>query len=380
MPPEYARGTPSADRLAHQLRDVVAELAGAHAHRCARQHGEPGSSYPATAMSAEVRLSPKDRRTVRWVCWSIGFAFLASVGAGGPALAADPKPRPAGKVSPKACQANTADLAKWLATYVAGIDSQPAFIALPEQVELASIDRPASAIESGVVVLLSPHDTSVEGEVVAERSDVLVGSIRTALARQQALAKLTRQPLAQTMLLAVDRRATWRRVVQTVHAASVAGAQSVQLAFRSTRVPRVSVPGASAFDQPFEALRQAKDPSERAEAISNMVSALVSTCAPLRKPLTSMAEHGGLVPGAFADAILACDCAADTASLKTLIWSLRPPLPGTLLTLILARDTSQGTPIAADGALAWAAAHELILKAVGQSPARPVRLELRADR
>ena len=316
------------------------------------------------------------RKNGRWRRWLAVLALLAGVSAGGLALAANTRPRTASKAPAEGCRAKAAGLSKWLAAYVAGFDSQPAFIALPEEVELVSIDRPTTAVESAVVVSLSPDGTSVEGESVAGSSDVLVDRIRTALARQQAFAKLTHQALGQTLFLAVDRRTTWRRVVETVDAATAAGADSVQLAFRSTRAPRVSVPGSSAFDRRLESIRQAKDPSGRAEGISDMASALVSTCAPLQGPLTSIAKRGGLVPGAFADAILACSCAADVASLKTLIWSVRPPLPGTLLTLVLAHDASQGTPIATDGNIAWAAVHQLILMAVVQNSAKPVRLEV----
>jgi biopolymer transport protein ExbD len=320
------------------------------------------------------------RKNGLWASGLAGLVLAAGVGTATPVLAVDTKPRPPGKATLKACRAKTANLSKWLTGYASGVDRQPDFIALPEAVELVSVDRPTTAVDAAVVVVLSPDGTLVEGEALAGSSDVLGERLRSALARQQTLAKLTHQTLAQTLLLAVDRRVPWRRVVEAVDAATAAGVESVRLAFRSTRVPRLPAPGPSAFDRRLEVIRQAKDPSERSEGISNMASALVSDCAPLQGPLTSMAKRGGLVPQAFADAILACSCAGDVASLKTLIWALRPPPPGALLTLTLPRHASEGTPLAADGNLAWAAAHQLILKAASEDSARPVRLEVHASR
>jgi biopolymer transport protein ExbD len=310
--------------------------------------------------------------------WLAGLAWVVAMGTS--AGAATAKPAPADQAPTKACRAQATSLKKWLATYAAGVDSQPSFSILPDAIELVSIARPPTSPDVALLVTLSPDGATVEGQAVSS-AEAFVAELRTALAREQAVAKLTHQAPTQTMLLAVDRRSTWRQVVEAVDAATAAGMVRVQLAFRSTRAPKVTAPGPSAFDERLAAIKQSPDPSSRTAGISSMASELVSACPSLQGPLTAMAKRGGLVPATFAQALLACACAADAPSLATLIWALRPPLPGTVLTLTLAHEgAAEPTAITAGGDLTWAAAHQQVVKTVGRDAAKPVRLQVRSNR
>ena len=183
--------------------------------------------------------------------------------------------------------------------------------------------------------------------------------IHSALVRDREIAELTHEA-SSPPVVAVDSRAPWHLAVQAMDGLAAAGVNRVGLAFRSSLVPPVPVPGPSPFDLLVEKARQSNDPAIKQAQLSEMASTLVSACAPLQNPLVTCARRG-LARQTLVDAVLSCDCAADVASIKTVIWTLRRPNPGTLVPIDL--GSAEGVAVVNQANMAWTFAHKRVLQA-----------------
>lgn len=295
---------------------------------------------------------------------------LASLGFSAQATAGD---------APKACRSKLAAMSGWMNAWARAMDRQPEFVPVPEDVELVSIDRRPTEVMDGMSIVLTANGAYFPGSDAAIDTPGLTEHLRASLAAEKKLGALTGQPMAPSpLLIAVDRRAPWQRVVDATTAAAAAGVTKALLLFRSSRIRSVPLPGPSAFDRPLREIRGMPDPSQRSERLARLTDELSSSCPALRTRLAASTRRGGLAPKKIVAAIVGCDCAVDLPALATFLWAVRPPDPGTAVSIAIAPPGSRDedvTSIAAAANLPWSTAHAAVLSTATARQPRMIRLQ-----
>lgn len=280
---------------------------------------------------------------------------------------------------PKACRSKLASLSDWLDGWARAMDRQPAFVPVPKDAELVAIDRPAMEVGYGETIVLNANGIYFPGGDVALDPPALTEHLRRSLASERKIGEITGQAIEPSpLLIAAHRHAPWRLVVDATNAAAAAGVTRALLLFRSSRIRRVSAPGPSAFDDPLREIPTMPEPSQRTSRVANLTDELVSSCPALRPLLAASTRRGGLAHKKIVAAIAKCGCVVDLSALATFLWAVRPPDPGTAVSIVLAPPESRDadvTLISAAASLPWSRAYTAVLPIATARQPRAVRLK-----
>ncbi len=296
------------------------------------------------------------------VVGSLGFSARATAGDG-----------------PKTCRSKVAALSGWLEGWARAMDRQPEFVPVPKDAELVAIDRPATKVGYGETIVLNTDGIYLPGGDVALDPPALTEHLRRSLASERKIGEITGQAIEPSpLLIAAHQRAPWQLVVDATNAAAAAGVTRALLLFRSARIRHVPAPGPSAFDGPLREIPTMPEPSQRTSRVASLTDELVSSCPALRPLLAASTRRGGLAHRKIVAAIVGCDCAVDLPALATFLWAVRPPDPGTAVSIALAPPESRDAGVTAISAAAsqpWSRAHTAVLPIATAHQPRAVRLK-----
>lgn len=305
------------------------------------------------------------------------FALLLSCSSKGdkPAAKTD-------EVEPKAsgtCEAEVVALRAWLTTLAkegGHVGPRPE----TPDMDIAVTDAALPEILHSVIWLhLSPTMVMVEGSPVSVEVGEKLTTFLDALKAEFAAEGSAPPPL----VVAVDSKTPWKRLVATTEATSAAGYTEVGFAFRATTPkPTLSAPPASSMNKEIMAfvkkMETPVDPAARQLELSapgtlvgpDFVKSASVDCPQLEAVFASYAEQSPkdrvphLTKGA-ADAVEACACAADIALLKEIFWyvlGLAAPSNIKVAAIGLNSAAAKKTTLAAPADATWQEMHMKIVE------------------
>ena len=248
-------------------------------------------------------------------------------------------------------------------------------------------DRPSPDVSFGIGVGIDAEGVSVQGGKVwlaggdlAALPAALGANIgqHLALARRIAESRSQRFDL-RTVGLGIAPGATWAIVAKTLNELSRQGFRQADFAF--LRTVKVAAPPPSAVDQ---ALAKFEREMTDGEAINSMVPHHLKRIYMLREQMRvvlascpeSLAAYdrtaSGKLPAQFSDEMSQCRCQPDIGAIRTVLWNLRRPSTGALITARLAARRGAKTVVALPADTPWSVAHASIVKAARQPSAPPL--------
>jgi hypothetical protein len=270
-----------------------------------------------------VIVFPAMRRTLALVIASAlgcGGAAPADRAPGQGPVASAPAPAAAPvRSAASTCPADTAELAAYLAV----MERDPGGIFLQPGYDLpVRDDLPRTTERLAVPQLhLRAGATQYQGEDAGRISSLEKRLDATYVALQQSV-EARGLPADDRIVLQIDRATPWSQVVDVVNAAAKIGFRH-QL-FVVARTPVTAAPPRTAIDDRLEPLLA--DAARAGDAVPALVTEVLAPCAPLAElqhqelgPDDDRGEH--LLTHA-PEALAACRCAADVASVRSLLWQI----------------------------------------------------------
>lgn len=154
-------------------------------------------------------------------------------------------------------------------------------------------------------------------------------------------------PDATRLYVVVDRAATGERVQSVLSSAYRAGFVHPVLVF--ARTPSQKRPPPSKIDKQLEAILAPHDRTHRATELAKLATDVIATCPDMMKLFGQVASSdqgskGKLIVQGAPTALLACECAADPASVRNLLAAFIVDDPIALLPVQLAPDGASLDP------------------------------------
>lgn len=262
--------------------------------------------------------------------------------------------------------------AEALVTSLRAVDSGPASLWVPPDVELVarpelSKDLPANAptLVLGVGALRL-QGLPVEAYELRERLLALRAQALDAAARHPERAG----PTPDTVVLVIDRRARWSRIVDVWQIARAAGLRAPVLVFGAPVT--VTPPPRAPIDDALDAILRS-DSGQRATELAALVKREVEPCPALVRLFgaiasdTSTSKSKTLLDG-MAPALIECRCRVNLANLHSVFWHiLADTHPVTTLALA---PTAPTTVIALPATATWADAAARFTPGLGNAELR----------
>ncbi len=290
------------------------------------------------------------------------------------APAATPTPSPVAAGAPEAsadCAAQTAALGQWMAELA------------PEQVwpsqyglELVALDEPGRAAR-GPLVELGPSATVLDGVVVTQDAGAEHLSRALTLWRELNASVAAKEP--PPVVLAVDERVPWRRVVEVTQAAFAGGYRRATWLFARPAQARAKAPSSS-LDPQLRAANKLQA-TERAAALAQMLDDVLEPCPPATELLDGLAEKDPSarwpeLANKLPEAVSQCRCAAEVAALQACLWAIYGSAPGNAAVTTRLADPAEadGEAIAAPADQPWSQAHQTLVDGARAHPKAALRL------
>lgn len=274
------------------------------------------------------------------------------------------------------CRDEVASLEGWLRSIEAA--GLPLAMSLLDE-GASLVERPGSAItEPAPLVHVTTALTYLDG-IPSDSAEQLSEELTALLRLRKEMmpeSPFTKSPHCH---LAVSASVPWQKVETTVAAIRRAGFERVTFLFSdSTRT--VPAPPKSNIDAELARMKKSA-PVRRGQIIAELMAYVYQDCQPGLRVIANMgvnplADFKQAILEALPEAIGACDCAPDDASVKALHWALfGNPRPSSGVTITVAAEDERPLHVvrlAPD--VPWSKAHVGLAEADGEESMQPVRL------
>jgi hypothetical protein len=189
------------------------------------------------------------------------------------------------------------------------------------------------------------------------------------------------------VVIVVDAKAPWERVVSATQAAERAGIRRVLFAFAGP--PASDPPPRTRIDDDLDKLD--KEPGEKAVAFARMLERVTESCPTLFKTFRGYGmsnatdDRDGRLIDVMAQALVECECKLDLGALRSLMYRLLATKPITLLDVTLDRY-DQGSRIELPAETPWRDASKRLAKdgrmwlaVPGEAPEEPAKPDAEGD-
>jgi len=230
------------------------------------------------------------------------------------------------KLGAEKCAAEVLRLRGWLKEMTEETDESPVPVRPSIFLMVANIEYPDRPTSSGPLVEISKKRTWVENQVARpdQLDDLMQETAKQAKNLGRGGQEETKLP---RLLLAVDRDASWSRVVAVHDAAARAGFAQISLLFTPYGAATTKRPGPSSIDGQLDTIQRMTDPVKKVPRLAKLTRRICSSCPPLDKvfktlSVTNPDTKARVITRFLPEAVAECECAVDLPALKAILWTM----------------------------------------------------------